>query len=49
MGEASKAGAPLEVLEQVKAYAEQLAPAGERDGADTSVPGSTKSKRSGGK
>jgi len=48
-GEASKAGAPLEVLEQVKAYAEQLAPAGERDRADTSVPGSTKSKRSGGK
>ena len=48
-GEASKAGAPLEVLEQVKAYAEQLAPAGERDGADTSVPGGTKGKRSGGK
>ena len=48
-GEASKAGAPLEVLEQVKAYAEQLAPAGERDGAEPSVPGGTKGKRSGGK
>ena len=48
-GEASEAGAPLEVLEQVKAYAEQLAPAGERDGAEPSVPGGTKGKRSGGK
>jgi len=48
-GEASKAGAPQTVLEQVKAYAEELSAPSERDGAEPSVPGSSKSKRSGAK
>jgi len=45
-GEASKAGAPQSVLEEVKAYAEQLTTAGERAGADTGVSGGSKGKRS---
>ena len=48
-GEASKAGAPQTVLDQVKAYAEELSAPSERDGAEPSVPGSSKSKRSGAK
>jgi len=48
-GEASKAGAPQTVLDKVKAYAEELGAPSERDGAEPSVPGSSKSKRSGAK
>jgi hypothetical protein len=48
-GEASKAGAPQTVLDQVKAYAEELSTPGERDGTEPSVPGSAKGKRSGAK
>jgi hypothetical protein len=45
-GEASKAGAPTEVLDKVKAYAESITPVSEREGTEPSVPGSSKSKRS---
>jgi len=45
-GEASKAGAPTEVLDKVKAYAESITPVGEREGTEPSVPGSSKGKRS---
>jgi hypothetical protein len=38
-GEASKAGAPDKVLNDLRAYAEKLTPAGKRDGASASVPG----------
>jgi hypothetical protein len=44
--EASKQGAPPDILEKVKAYATALTPAGLSEGADTGVPGGTKSKRS---
>lgn len=44
--EASKQGAPPEVLEKVKAYATALSPAGISERAEPSVPGSSKSKRS---
>ena len=44
--EASKQGAPPEVLEKVKAYATALSPAGLSERAQPSVPGSSKSKRS---
>jgi hypothetical protein len=44
--EASKQGAPPEVLEKVKAYATALSPAGVSERAEPSVPGSSKSKRS---
>ena len=44
--EASKQGAPSEVLEKVKAYATALSPAGLSERAVPSVPGSSKSKRS---
>ena len=44
-GEASKAGAPTEVLEKVKAYAESITPVSEREGAVSGIPGSTKGKR----
>ena len=45
--EASKAGAAPDILEKVKAHATALTPAGLGEGADTSVPGGAKSKRSG--
>ena len=38
-GEASKAGAPDKVLNDLRAYAEKLTPVGERDGVSASVPG----------
>ena len=44
-GEASKAGAPTEVLEKVKAYAESITLVSEREGTVSGVPGSTKGKR----
>ena len=44
--EASKQGAPPEVLEKVKAYATALTPAGLSERAEPSVPGGTKGKRS---
>ena len=44
--EASKQGAPPEVLEKVKAYATALSPAGLSERAEPSVPGSSKGKRS---
>jgi hypothetical protein len=44
--ETSKQGAPPEVLEKVKAYATALSPAGVSERAESSVPGSSKSKRS---
>ena len=44
-GEASKAGAPTEILEKVKAYAESITPVSEREGAVSGVPGSSKGKR----
>jgi hypothetical protein len=44
--EASKQGAPPDILEKVKAHATALTPAGLSEGADTSVPGGAKSKRS---
>jgi hypothetical protein len=44
--EASKQGAPSEVLEKVKAYATALSPAGVSERTVPSVPGGTKSKRS---
>jgi hypothetical protein len=47
--EASKQGAPPDILEKVKAHATALTPAGLSEGADTSVPGGAKSKRSGAK
>ena len=45
-GEASKAGAPADVLEKVKAHAEQLTPTSKREGADAGVPTGAKGKRS---
>lgn len=45
--EASKQGAPADVLEKVKAHATALSSVSEREGAQPSVPGSSKSKRSG--
>ena len=45
-GEASKAGAPTEVLDKVKAYAESITPVGEREGTEPSLSGSSKGKRS---
>jgi hypothetical protein len=39
-GEASKAGAPDKVLNELKTYAEKLAPAGKRDGTSAGVSGS---------
>lgn len=44
-GEASKAGAPAEVLEQVKAYGERLSADSVGEGTDSGVPGSAKGKR----
>lgn len=44
--EASKQGAPPDILEKVKAHASALATPGLGEGADTSVPGGAKSKRS---
>ena len=44
--EASKAGAPPDILEKVKAHASALATPGLGEGADTSVSGGAKSKRS---
>jgi hypothetical protein len=44
--EASKQGAPPDILEKVKAHATALTPAGLGEGADTGVPGGAKSKRS---
>ncbi len=38
-GEASKAGAPDKVLNDLRAYAEKLTPVGKRDGVSASVPG----------
>jgi len=45
-GEASKAGAPTEILEKVKAYAESIAIDGEREGTVTSISRGSKGKRS---
>jgi len=45
-GEASKAGAPTEILEKVKAYAESIATDGEREGTVTSISRGSKGKRS---
>ena len=45
-GEASKAGAPTEILEKVKAYAETIAIDGEREGTVTSISRGSKGKRS---
>ena len=45
-GEASKAGAPTEILEKVKAYAESIATDGEREGTVTSISRGPKGKRS---
>jgi hypothetical protein len=39
-GEASKAGAPDKVLNELRTYAEKLAPAGKRDGTSAGVSGS---------
>jgi hypothetical protein len=39
-GEASKAGAPDKVLDELRTYAEKLAPAGKRDGTGSGVSGS---------
>jgi len=47
--EASKQGAPPEVLEKLKAHATALSPAGLSERAVPSVPGGAKSKRSGAK
>jgi hypothetical protein len=44
-GEASKAGASTEILEQVKAYAESISVDGEREGTVTSISRGPKSKR----
>lgn len=44
-GEASKAGAPVDVLEKVKAHAEKLSADSVGEGADTGVPRSSKGKR----
>jgi hypothetical protein len=44
--EASKQGAPSDILEQVKAYASALGTSGLSEGAVPSVPGGAKSKRS---
>jgi hypothetical protein len=44
-GEASKAGASTEILEQVKAYAESINVDGEREGTVTSISRGPKSKR----
>jgi len=45
-GEASKAGAPTEILEKVKTYAESIATDGEREGTVTSISRGSKGKRS---
>jgi len=45
-GEAPKAGAPTEILEKVKAYAESIATDGEREGTVTSISRGPKGKRS---
>jgi hypothetical protein len=45
-GEASKAGAPQEVLDGIAAHGKTLTAVGEREGAVSSVPGGAKSKRS---
>ena len=45
-GEASKAGAPQEVLDGIAEHGKTLAAVGKREGAQSSVPGSSKSKRS---
>jgi hypothetical protein len=47
--EASKQGAPPDILEKVKAYASALSASGIGEGADTGVSGGAKSKRSGAK
>ena len=44
-GEASKAGAPVDVLEKVKAHAERLSADSVGEGADTGVPRGSKGKR----
>ena len=45
-GEASKAGAPTEILEKVKSYAESITTDGEREGTITSLSRGSKGKRS---
>lgn len=45
-GEASKAGAPQEVLDGIAEHGKTLAAVSKREGAQSSVPGSSKSKRS---
>tara|TARA_R110002126_G_scaffold51682_7_gene141181 strand:+ start:1788 stop:2363 length:576 start_codon:yes stop_codon:yes gene_type:complete len=45
-GEASKAGAPTEILEKVKAYAESITTDSEREGTITSLSRGSKGKRS---
>lgn len=45
-GDASKAGAPQEVLDRIAEHGRSLAPVGEREAALPSVPGGSKSKRS---
>lgn len=44
-GEASKAGAPADVLEKVKAHGERLSANSVGEGTDTGLPGSPKGKR----
>jgi hypothetical protein len=45
-GEASKAGAPQDVLDGIAAYGKTLTAVSKREGADSGVSGSAKSKRS---
>jgi hypothetical protein len=45
-GEASKQGAPQEVLDRIAEHGKSLTPVSEREGAVSSVPGGSKSKRS---
>lgn len=45
-GEASKQGAAQEVLDRIAGHGKSLTPVGEREGAVSSVPGGSKSKRS---
>jgi len=45
-GEASKQGAPQEALDRIAEHGKSLTPVSEREGAVSSVPGGTKSKRS---
>jgi hypothetical protein len=45
-GEASKAGAPQNILDRIADHGKALTAVGEREGAVASVPGGTKSKRS---